>query len=153
MHDIWGPVVDMPVKFETVRRMALALEKIEEGTSYGTAAFKLKGVLFWRLHQDMESLVVRTDLEQREQMMAADPETYYITDHYRNYPWILVRLARVHSDALRDLIRMAWQAGGVRRCLVAMSVALRRRGRLGHRERASNGRSLKILESENLEDT
>jgi hypothetical protein len=73
MHDIWGPVVDMPVKFETVRRMALALEKIEEGTSYGTAAFKLKGVLFWRLHQDMESLVVRTDLEQREQMMAADP--------------------------------------------------------------------------------
>jgi hypothetical protein len=121
MHNTFRPVVDMPVKFETVRRMALALENVEEGTSYGTAAFRVKGVLFLRLHQDMESLVVRTDLEQREQMMAADPETYYVTDHYRNYPWILVRLVRVHSDALRDLIRMAWRAGveskrrGVRR--------------------------------------
>lgn len=100
----------MPVKFEAVRRMALALDNVEEGTSYGTPAFKVRGTLFLRLHQDLDSLVVRTDLEQREEMMAADPETYYITDHYLNYPWILVRLARVHPDALRDLIRMAWRA-------------------------------------------
>ena len=100
----------MPVKFEAVRRMALALDNVEEGTSYGTPAFKVRGALFLRLHQDLDSLVVRVDFEQREEMMAADPETYYITDHYLNYPWILVRLARVHPDALRDLIRMAWRS-------------------------------------------
>lgn len=100
----------MPVKFETVRRMALALDNVEEGTSYGTPAFKVRGALFLRLHQDLDALVVRVDFEQREEMMAADPETYYITDHYLNYPWILVRLARVHPDALRDLIRMAWRS-------------------------------------------
>jgi hypothetical protein len=98
-----------PAAFDEVRRIALALGNVEEGTSYGTPAFKVGGELFVRLHQDGESLVVRTDFEQREELMAADPETYYITDHYLNYEWILIRLARVQPDALRDLVRMAWR--------------------------------------------
>ena len=108
-------VVDMAVKFEAVRRMALALDNVEEGTSYGTPAFKVGGVLFLRLHQDLDSLVVRMDLERREEMMAADPEAYYITEHYLNYPWMLVRLARVHRDALQDLIATAWRASARKR--------------------------------------
>ena len=95
--------------FEEVRRIALALDNVEEGTSYGTRAFKVGGELFVRMHQDGESLVVRTDFEQREELMAADPETYYITDHYLNYEWILIRLSCVQPDALRDLVRMAWR--------------------------------------------
>ena len=94
--------------FDTVRQISLSLEHVEEGTSYGTAAFKVRGELFVRLHQDLEStIVVRTDFEQREELLAADPETYYITDHYRNYEWVLVRLTRVQPEALRDLLRMA----------------------------------------------
>jgi hypothetical protein len=100
-------VANTPAGFEVVRR--IALEKVEEGTSYGTPAFKVSGELFVRMHQDGESLVVRTDFEQREELMVADPETYYITDHYLNYEWILIRLSRVQPDALRDLIRMAWR--------------------------------------------
>jgi hypothetical protein len=98
-----------PAAFDEVRRIALALDNVEEGTSYGTPAFKVGGELFVRMHQDGESLVVRTDFEQREELMAADPETYYITDHYLNYEWILIRLSRVQPDALRDLIRMGWR--------------------------------------------
>jgi hypothetical protein len=103
------PTPNVPVAFEAVRRIALALDNVEEGTSYGTPAFKVDGELFVRMHQDGESLVVRTDFEQREELMVSDPETYYITDHYLNYEWILIRLSRVHPDALRDLIRMAWR--------------------------------------------
>jgi hypothetical protein len=103
------PTADVPKEFESVRRIALALDNVEEGTSYGTPAFKVDGELFVRMHQDGESLVVRTDFEQREELMVSDPETYYITDHYLNYEWILIRLSRVHPDALRDLIRMAWR--------------------------------------------
>jgi hypothetical protein len=98
-----------PAAFEDVRRIALALGNVEEGTSYGAPAFKVGGALFVRMHQDGESLVVRTDFEQREELMASDPETYYITDHYLNYEWILIGLSRVQPDALRDLIRMAWR--------------------------------------------
>lgn len=100
---------NVPVEFEKVRRIALALDNVEEGTSYGTPAFKVGGELFVRMHQDGESLVVRTDFEQREELMVSDPETYYITDHYLNYEWILIRLSRVQPDALRDLVRMAWR--------------------------------------------
>ncbi|MGD0402237.1 MAG: MmcQ/YjbR family DNA-binding protein [Candidatus Acidiferrales bacterium] len=102
-------VAKAPAAFDEVRRIALALDNVEEGMSYGTAAFKVGGELFVRMHQDGESLVVRTDFEQREELMAADPETYYITDHYLNYEWILIRLARVQPDGLRDLVRMAWR--------------------------------------------
>src|SRR5580692_5734449 len=97
----------MSVTFAAVRKIALSLDHVEEGTSYGTPGFRVGGVLFLRFHQDGESLVVRTDFDQREELLAADPVSYYITDHYLNYEWILVRVARVHADALRDLLRWA----------------------------------------------
>jgi hypothetical protein len=97
----------MSVTFAAVHKFALSLDNVEEGMSYGTPGFRVGGVLFLRFHQDGESLVVRTDFEQREELLAADPASYYITDHYVNYEWILVRTARVQADALRDLIRWA----------------------------------------------
>jgi len=45
--------------------------------------------------------------EQRDELIAAQPDVYYLTDHYVNYPCVLVRLSRVHRDALRDLLGMA----------------------------------------------
>src|SRR5580704_19501997 len=99
----------MAVTFEDVRKIALSLQNVEEGTSYGTPAFKVVGKLIARLKEDGDSLVVGTTFEEREEMMATEPETYYITDHYLNYPWVLVRLSRVHSDALRDLLARAWR--------------------------------------------
>ena len=98
--------------FDAVRRMALSLDDVEEGTSYGTAAFKVRGALFVRRREDGDSLVVRMAADHREELIDADPDTYYVTDHYLNYPWILVRLSRVHPDAMRDLLRAAWQLAG-----------------------------------------
>jgi hypothetical protein len=46
--------------------------------------------------------------DQRAELMAAEPEVYYVTDHYVNYPTVLVRLSRIHRDSLRDLLKMAW---------------------------------------------
>src|ERR1035438_9103069 len=85
---------------------------VEEGTSYGTPAYKVRGKLVGRLREDGETLVVGMDFEQRDELLAADPDTYYLTDHYRNYPWILVRLPRVHPDALRDLLGGALRRAG-----------------------------------------
>lgn len=99
----------MPVTFKDVRKLALALNKVEEGTSYGTAAFKVDGKLLARLKEDGESLVVGTTFEERQEMIAAEPGIYYITDHYLKHPWILVRLSKVHADALRDLLSRSWR--------------------------------------------
>lgn len=96
--------------FEAVRREALALPKTMEGTSYGTPAFRVGGRLFARLHQDGESLVLRIDFDAREALMASDPRSFYITDHYRDYPMVLVRFGRVTRDALRELLAQSWRS-------------------------------------------
>lgn len=95
------------VTYETVRRMGLALPGVQEGTSYGTPALKVRGNLIVRLREDPDELVVKTTFDQRAELMAADPETYFITDHYLEFEWVLVRLSRVSPEALHDLLRAA----------------------------------------------
>jgi hypothetical protein len=101
------------ITFDTVREMALALPDVEEGTAYGSPALKVHGTMFacLAIHRsaDPDSLALRIDFPQRDELIAADPKTYYLTDHYVNYPVVLVRLTRVHADALRDLLLMALQ--------------------------------------------
>lgn len=91
------------VTYETVRDIARTLPGAEEGVSYGTPAFRVKGKLFTRLREDGATLVIKIDMDERELLMAANPTTFFITDHYRDYPAMLVRLATVHVDELRAL--------------------------------------------------
>jgi hypothetical protein len=101
------------ITFNTVRHIGLALPDVEEGTTYGTPALKLHGELLTcrAIHRSAErnSLAVRVSFDQRDELIASDPDTYYLTDHYVNYPVVLVRLSRIHPDALRDLLGMSWQ--------------------------------------------
>ena len=96
--------------FEDVRRIALKFPHVEDGTSYGTAALKVKKKFFVRLKEDGDSLVIGVSFEQREALMAEDPATYYITDHYLKYPYVLVRLSKMSEEALRDLLKGAYRA-------------------------------------------
>ena len=97
------------VSFDTVRQIAETLPGAEESTSYRMPAFKVKKKLFARQHQDGESLVIGIDLDAREEMMRAAPEKFYITDHYLNYPWMLVRMSKVTPGELRDLLIGSWR--------------------------------------------
>src|SRR5712692_4585637 len=108
-----------PVDFDTVRLIAQTLTGAEESTSYVTPAFKVKGKLFARQHQDGESLVVGVSFEEREEMMSAYPEKFYITDHYLNYPWMLVRMSNVRPDQLRDLLIGSWRRVAPKNLLAA----------------------------------
>lgn len=100
----------LPVTYEAIRELALTLPNTEESTSYGTPAIKVKGKLLLRLHDDGDKIVLKMPFDRREELMAEDPATYFITDHYLNYPWVLVSLARVPAEALRDLLLIAHRA-------------------------------------------
>lgn len=95
--------------FADVREIAHSLPGVVDGTSYGTPALKVGGKLIARMHQDMDCIVLRTDLLDREILMQSAPEAFFITDHYRDYPWILVRLGVVEKRVLPDLIERAWR--------------------------------------------
>jgi len=110
----------MPLTFDDVRKLALALPEVEEGSSYGTPAFRVRKKFLSRLKEDGETLVVRIDFDERDILMAANPETFYITDHYRGYPAMLVRLATVDPDDLRELLEQAWRRVAPKRLIAAL---------------------------------
>ena len=99
------------INFDSVRKIGLALPGVEESTAYGSPALKVHGKLLACVpaHRSAESgsLVVRVGFDDRAELLAADPDIYYVTDHYLNYTAVLVRLSRVTPDVLRDLLGMA----------------------------------------------
>jgi hypothetical protein len=108
-----------------VKAVGLALPDVEATTKYdGSPVLKLGGSFMAGLatHPSAEpdTLVVRAGYEEREWLMEDAPETYYLTDYYRSYPLVLVRLPRIERDALRDLLRVSWRM---------TSIKARRRGR------------------------
>ena len=99
--------------FDAVRAIALSFPGVVEGTAYGSPAFCVGEKMFACLavHRSAEpdTLVVRMDFEQRDELIDAEPRTYYLTEHYVDYPCVLARLARVREDELRDLLLMGWR--------------------------------------------
>jgi hypothetical protein len=101
------------VTFEIVREIGLALPDVEDSTAYGSPALKVRGKLLacMAINKSAEpnSLGVWIDFEQRAGLLEEAPETYYLTDHYRNSPMVLVRLSRIRVDQLRDLLSASWR--------------------------------------------
>src|SRR5712671_5314389 len=104
-----SPVDGLPgrkVSFDVVRRMAVALPEVEEGTIHGSPAFRVRGKLLAcaAIHKSAEpdTLAVRIPFDLRADLVASDPSSYYLTDHYVNYPVVLVRRSRIRVEALRE---------------------------------------------------
>jgi hypothetical protein len=100
-----------PAAFDVVREIGLALPDVEEGTSYGVPALKVRGQMFVCVptHRSAEpqSVVVRLDFVDRDYLLAADPGAYYLKPHYVDYPCVLVRLERIRRGKLRELLEIS----------------------------------------------
>jgi len=126
--------------FETVRTVGLALPDVEATTRYdGSPVLKAGGCFMAGLathtSAEPETLVVRFGLEERDLLIEDAPDTYYVTDYYRSYPVVLVRLSRIDRDALRDLLSMSWR----------LAMAKARTGRRGRNESRRNVKRLAEL--------
>jgi hypothetical protein len=98
-----------PIDFAIVKQIGHEFPGVEDSTSYGTPALKVRGVFLLRLREDGETLAVRTTFLERDLLLEADSETYFVTDHYVKYPVILVRMSRIRPDDLRDRLEHAWR--------------------------------------------
>jgi hypothetical protein len=92
-----------------IQRTVSALHEVEEGTSYGTPAWRHRGKLLARLHQDGESIVLKVGNETRDHLLQADPQTFFVTDHYIGYPTVLARLERLSAADLKKLLVRAME--------------------------------------------
>jgi hypothetical protein len=98
--------------FDVVRKIAMALGDVEESTIHGAPSLKVRGRLLTcpAIHKSAEpnTLAVRIGFEDRARLIAAEPGTYYLTEHYKNHPVVLVRLSHINRESLRELLGMGW---------------------------------------------
>jgi hypothetical protein len=116
-------VSPLQAAFEPVRRAVTGLPEVEESTSYGTPSLKVRGKFLTRLKEDGETIVLRVDFDSRDAMIRVQPDVFYITDHYRDYPTVLVRLKAVNRTQLRGLLADAWRLVAPRSLVAKKSAA------------------------------
>ena len=103
-----------------VRAIAATLPGVEEGPFFATSAFRLGKKFLARVHEDGVSLVLKVRPDVRDMLMSSEPETFYITDHYRGYPeYVLARLARVRRDVVAELMEAEWRRVAPKRVVAA----------------------------------
>jgi hypothetical protein len=96
--------------FDEVRRIALSWPEVEDGTSYRTPALKVRNKLLARLKEDGDSLVMPgIPQDEREMLVDRRPELFYFTDHYRDYPIVLIRLSKAKRADIEPLLRRQWR--------------------------------------------
>lgn len=113
-----------------VERLALALPETAEGSSRGLRHWQVKGKTFvWDRplrNTDFEALGEAApegpilgarveDLGAKEALLADDPGVYFTTPHFDGYRAVLVRLERIGTDELRELVVEAWLARAPKR--------------------------------------
>ena len=88
-------------------RLLAELPGVAAGNSYGTPAWRLRQRLLVRLKEDGKTLVLRTDANRREQLLASRPDLFHLTEHYQPHPYVLVVLPMITTDELRPLLAEA----------------------------------------------
>jgi hypothetical protein len=97
--------------FDDVRKITLAWPEVEDGTSYGTPALKVRKKLLARMWEDMETLVMLgVPQDERAMLIESQPKIFYFTDHYRDYPMVLIRLSKAKRSHVEPLLRRHWRA-------------------------------------------
>src|SRR5579872_2733694 len=96
--------------YDRFLRIALSLPGAETSTSYGTPSVKVKGKLLSRWRTEAEGAVaIRCDFLDRQILLLAQPEVYFLTDHYRDYPMVLMRIDKASREAMTDALERAWR--------------------------------------------
>ena len=114
----------MPATYDAVRRLALALPQVvERATPTVTPSLHVGRALLGRLREDGETLVLKIDPADRTRLFAEEPDTFYITDHYRDHPVMLVNLLAVRESALPALVEGAWRTVVSKRLAAAYDLA------------------------------
>jgi hypothetical protein len=95
---------------DEMREIVLAFPGAEEGVSYGQPSFKVNGKFFTRLRREDQSVVLLdVSHDEREMLMEAEPATFHITPHYKDYPSVLARIESLHPGSLHNFLDRRWR--------------------------------------------
>ena len=86
--------------YDEMHAIVMSFPGVEEAMSYGAPAFKVNGKFLTRLRREDQSLVlVGVSFDEREMLIEAEPATFHITAHYKDYPSVLARMESLHPGS------------------------------------------------------
>jgi hypothetical protein len=94
--------------WDDVRRIALSLPDAEEATTHGRPCFKVKGRPFVNAGRVDGAIVTRAPDVERDLLISANPDAYFVTPHYEGWEAVLVRLDAVDEDELAGRLEDSW---------------------------------------------
>jgi len=105
------PAAAKGVSAALLKRVALSFPGVVEGSHYGHPSFLVQKKFLTRLRQEDNSIVLHVgSMDEREMLLENDPGLFHITDHYKNYPSVLVRLEKLDTETLRAMLERRWRA-------------------------------------------
>ena len=101
------------VDYATVRELALDLPDVVDSSTLRGVSYKVHGKLLAckAIHRsaEPETLMGRVGAADRDRLIDAEPDSYYLTAHYMANESVLVRLASVDRKGLQALLQLAWK--------------------------------------------
>ncbi len=95
----------MPLTRAEARKIALSFEGTSEGPYFNKPAIFFGETFLTRVHTKEEAMVLAIgSMEMRDMMLEAEPKLFYITDHYKKFPYLLARLSALDKATLKDLL-------------------------------------------------
>ena len=95
--------------WDTVRELAAGFPEAVEDTSRSQPVFRVRKKLFvWMSPHEKGALCVRVDPDEKDFLIASNPDAYFTTPHYEGYPAVLIRLDRIRHKELAERIEDAW---------------------------------------------
>ncbi|MDQ0994185.1 MmcQ/YjbR family DNA-binding protein [Streptomyces sp. V3I7] len=105
---------------EDVRRIALSLPDTSEKTAWNMPTFRVAGKMFATLPENETSLAVRCPKEERDELVLAEPEKFWIAGHEAQFAWVRARLAALDDETeLRAILTDSWRQAAPPRLLDA----------------------------------
>ena len=95
----------MPIKRADGWKIALSLTGAVETLWFNKPAVFIHDQFLTKVHDKEDAMVLRVgSMEMRDMMLEAEPKLFYITDHYRSFPFVLARLSALDKKSLKDML-------------------------------------------------
>ncbi|WP_039801549.1 MmcQ/YjbR family DNA-binding protein [Nocardia araoensis] len=103
---------------DDVRAFALSLPETSEQFTWGMPTFRVAGKLFLTLPEAETSMAVRCPIAERDELVLAEPEKFWIAPHEAGNAWVRARLTALDDrDELEAIVRDSWQQAAPRHLL------------------------------------
>jgi hypothetical protein len=95
----------MPLSRAEARKIMLSIPGVEERPYFNKPSIFIHDRFLTKVHDKEEAVTLQVgSMEMRDMMLEAEPKLFYITDHYRSFPYVLARLSALTPKILKEML-------------------------------------------------